>query len=498
MRQNSGSFSLAAAAFITGVLALGGCDAPLNTGGQDGGAGGGGQSTGGSGGGGSGGGSVGGGSGGGSVGGGAGGGSVGGGAGGGSAGGGSGGGTGGGTSAADGGFVITAIPQAVVNLAIAAPLGWFGVNTSTGDRYCSDCDGQSVLLALSSFSGNTSSDARLLQQIRYVIGNGRDPFGNGGYVSQHERMMTAMFAIAKKTPRIWNQLTSTEISKIDLEMKGTLVGAAYTTADLTNASSTPKGIDGDTNLNRDWNPNYREGMVGAVIVSTLYFGGRTATEALLNSYDQAAFVSALQAAGLTHMYNIFNTATATPSAGAPSGTAVAAGIKNYRFKTFTLDQLFDIYLNLANDTFSTQVDCGLNNGAGVAVAGGQFSGLLVAGCAQLPNKGVTGQLKEFHSVDANGQRSATFYAYDGLKPDLNNLATMLAYGVVPRGAATSAAAAKISVGATDLFYKVVQGYRNYAKGNDYGVYKLAANGVGDGFEYYRPFWEQVLAPTLGL
>ncbi len=155
-----------------------------------------------------------------------------------------------------------------------------------------------------------------------------------------------------------------------------------------------------------------------------------------------------------------------------------------------------MYLALVSDTFGTVVSCGLNNGAGVMV-GGNASGTLVAGCAGLPNKGKTGQLKEFDSVDAGGKRSATFYAYDGLKPNFTNHLVMLAYGALVPGAQLTAGVDRIAVGAPDLFYKVTQGYRNYAKAQDYGVYKLPASGKGDGFEYFKPLWENVLAPAHG-
>jgi hypothetical protein len=388
------------------------------------------------------------------------------------------------------------VPQALLSAAIAAPLGWFGVNSS-GERFCADCKGQSIVLAVAAYAGNSAADTRLLQQIRNVISNGRDPFGNGGYMAQHERMMTAMFAIAKQTPRVWSQLTSTEVSKIDLIMKATLVGSAYTTADASNQGSNAKGIDGDTNLDRGWNPNFREGMIGGVIVSTLYLGGRTPTEAFLNSYSHATFVQSLNAAGLSRLYEVFNTNVASPSKGAPSGSTIATGIRNYRFNGMNLDQLFEIYVYLANDTFGGTVACGLNNGQGISIGGGQYSGVLVAGCAQLPNKGVRGQLKEFASSDANGQRSASYYAFDGLKPNLANHLVLFVHGRMVAGSELNTVLDRVAVGSADLFYKVTQGYHNYAKGADDGVYKLPASGVGDGYEFWLPLWQQVIAPAYG-
>ncbi|OJH40935.1 lyase [Cystobacter ferrugineus] len=394
--------------------------------------------------------------------------------------------------------VLASPPQATVDQAIAAPLGWFGVNSS-GGRYCSNCNGQSIILAIAAFKGNTSADARLLQQMRYVLGNNRDPFANGGYMAQHERMMTGMFAIAKRTPRVWAQLTAAEKTKIDLIMKATLVGSAYTTSDTSNAGgATPTGIDGDTNLDRDWNPNYREGMVGAMLVSTLYLGGRTATDTFLDGYKHASFVTQLSSAGLTRLASVFNTNVSTPSAGAPSAAIIQSAIRDYRYKGLALDQLFDIYVLLANDTFSATVDCGLNGGAGVVLSTGEHSGYLVEGCAQLPNKGKVGQLKEFRSVDANGARSSITYAYDGLKPDLINHAVLMAYGAIPSGTTTTAVVSRISVGAKDLFFKAAHGYRNYAKGKDQGLFQLPATGLGSGYEFNRPLWEKVIAPAYGL
>ncbi|MFY0579399.1 hypothetical protein ACN28S_38670 [Cystobacter fuscus] len=109
-----------------------------------------------------------------------------------------------------------------------------------------------------------------------------------------------------------------------------------------------------------------------------------------------------------------------------------------------------------------------------------------------------GQLKEFRSNDANGARSSITYAYDGFKPDLTNHAVLLAYGAIPVGTTTTAVVNRISVGAKDLFFKAAHGYRNYAKGKDQGTFKLPASGTGNGYEFNRPLWENVIAPAYGL
>jgi len=303
-----------------------------------------------------------------------------------------------------------------------------------------------------------------------------------------------MYAIAKLIPRIWGQLTADEVQTIDIIMKATLVASAYLTADATNGSGVPTGFDGSTNHNRDWNPNYREGMIGAVLVGTEYFGGQAATEALLDSYDHAAFTAELQARGLDHLYWTFGTYLNDPGAGAPSPQTVAQGLQGYRLYGMTLGQLLDIYVNLATDTFSEIATCGLNDGAGILV-GGVYAGRIVAGCDTLPNKGEVGMEKEFNSVDAEGQRSSAGYVRLGVRDHLFNHLVLLVYGDWQDTAASAAALRQVQVGVVDFFYKAAQGYRGYSHASDEGLFQCGAD---MDCLVNEALWSQILAPAHGL
>ena len=378
---------------------------------------------------------------------------------------------------------LPALPASAIDDAIAAPLGWFGQN-SAGTRYCADCTGASIVLALAAHSGEDRADARLLEQIRRVIANGRDPFGTGAYMAQHERLMTAMFAIAKRTPRVWDQLTADEVARIDLAMEGTLVGSAYTTADRTNADGPPTSLTGSTNLNRGWNPNYREGMIGAMIVGTLYFGGREATEAVLDDFDHAAFVAALEDHGLTNMLAVF-------TGEGPSGAQIEAGIEGYRYLDLHLGQLPEFFVGLTEHTFGRTVECAYD-GVGIDLGGGESSGTILAGCDELPNLGAAGMLLELHGVDGSGPRSSLTYAFDGFRPNLVNHVTLIVYDALPRSPELDAAFELVRVGTTDLRYKLEHGYRSYANGSDRGVLQLE-DGRGHGMEFLAPLYEAVAA-----
>jgi hypothetical protein len=387
---------------------------------------------------------------------------------------------------------IGAPSQATVADAVGTALSYYHRNASTGDIWCLPCDGAPVTLAVASYVGNTMADAQLLAQMRYLLQTGNEPFGTGGYAANDERNATAMYAIAKLVPRVWSQLTAAELTKINLIMEATFVSDVYATADKTNASGAPRTFDGSNDSNRDYNPNYREGMIGAVLVGAEYFGASAAT-AMLASYDHAAFTAELQAQGLQNLYWTFSTYMMNPSAGAPSPQTVEAGITGYSMHGITLDQLLAMYVYLASNTFSATVSCGLNDGAGVQ-AGSVYAGRIVSGCSGLPNLGKVGMELEFDSVDADGPRSSESYARLGLRDDLFNQLVLVVYGGWSKTAAATAVIPQVAVGVTDYFYKATQGYEDYSEGIDQGLFKC---GTSTDCPLNQAMWTEVLAPFQG-
>ena len=389
--------------------------------------------------------------------------------------------------------VVNSPSTTAINAAIAAPMILYKKSFS-GGAYTNGAyfGGASVTLAVASFAGTTSSDARLLQQIRTSITGGNEPCANGGYPAQHERHVTGMFAIAKQTPRIWNQLTTAEKAKIDLVMKAAFVASAFTTADSNPyilAGTQQYSLDADSNLDRNWNPNYREGMLGGVLVGMVYFGGPTAAAAVLDSYNHTQFVAELNANGLSNAHLTFNWKVANPSSTAPTGTMIQNGIKNYRSHGSSLSNYMAIYNDLVRDTYGKNVHAGINNGAGINGAG-----KIVSGAATLPNPGAMGMLQEFDSGDSGGARSSLIYAYDGFRPHQTNLLVLIIGGYWQKGSADSNAAfTRLNIGNTDLWYKLEKGYISYAKGASQGTQNMTFAGER-GFTYLRSLWEDVLKP----
>ncbi|MES2661507.1 MAG: lyase [Verrucomicrobiota bacterium] len=391
--------------------------------------------------------------------------------------------------------VLNSPSQDAITRSINIPLIDYGREYNNGAfTYGSWYGGASVVLAVASFSGNTSADARLLQQLRFSSTGGNEICANGGYPAQHELHVTGMFAIAKQTPRIWSQLTTAEKSRIDLIMKASLVSCAFTTSDYNpyisgSASGGQRTLDADYNVGRDWNPNYREGMLGSVLVGMVYFGGPAATQAILDGYSHAQFVTQLGDNGLVNARQTFNWKAANSTSTAPTGTQIENAVRYYKVYGYTLATYMSIYNSLANNTYGRIVSSGLNNGAGI-----NGYGRIASGAETLPNPGATGMLTEFNSSDGQGPRSSLEYAYTGYVPHQTHQLALIAGGLWPKGtAAADNAATRIRIGNTDLWYKMQKGYYSYAKGASLGFQSQNSEPL-QAFAYLRSLWEDVLLP----
>jgi hypothetical protein len=394
--------------------------------------------------------------------------------------------------------------RAVVDEAIAAPLIRHGRRFSGGaDTNEGWGGGSPVILAAASYAGDTSADAALLRQMRDAIAGGNEPVADGGYAAQHERWITGMFAIARHTPRIWDALSAAERRRAHLLMTGALVGSAFTTSDsnpYVAGGGQQRSLDGDDNLHRDWNPNYREGMAGMMLVGASFFGSGAAAQAVLDAYDPAAFLAELRAAGFANMAATFSWLADHPSSAAPAPAVVAAAVRAYRYHGLALTQPGDILWRLTADTYGGRVGCGLNGGAGIGGAG-----MIVSGCAGLPNKGAPGMLKEFDSGDAGGARSSGLYSHDGYRVNLVNHLALLVGGLWQPGGTADNVVARMRVGVPDLWYKLDRGYRDYSKGGPMwipdgadGESVFRSDNPNFALAYSRSLWADVIGPYHGL
>ena len=383
-------------------------------------------------------------------------------------------------------------PKAVVERAVKADLFRYS-RTCKGGAHTNGAwgGGSLITLAVASYGGDASADKRLLEQLRLMIRGDNSISANGGYPAQHERHFTGAGLLARRTPRVWDQLTDEERKKIDLLQKAALVASAYTTSDKSYAGGRKvTALDGDENMNRGWNPNYQEGMLGAMIVGAVYFGPAEAQK-MLDGYAHEAFASELKEAGLSNTWETFTWKAAHADSKAPTAAEIEACVRGYRYQGLDLSDPMEYYYLLTTRTYGKTVNAGLNEGKGIKGAG-----RIARGAADLPNLGKPGMLMEFDSNDANGRRSSAGYAYDGFRPNLTNHLVLVAGGQWKKGEKADKCLELMSVGIDDLFYKLEKGYVNYAKGKGSSeAFDLAERGWD--FALTRSLWQDVVRPSHG-
>jgi hypothetical protein len=364
------------------------------------------------------------------------------------------------------------LSPASVAFAKTAPMVWFG-RFLAGGAHTWIFNNAEVVKAVTAFCGDRKLDEKLLSQIRFVLAPQRSVTATGGFSDQKQLGAALMMLLARRTPRIWNVLTAREKATADLTMEALAYASVFTTKDTV---ARQLGMDGDTNLSRDWNPNFPNGMVGMVIVTSLYFGPDRFA-ALLRTYDDMAFVARLREARMMNLLSTY----ANPDR--PEGAMVQAGLRRivdgepYRAWGISYRDPVGLFMRLADRMFSRPVACGLDEGRGIATPGGARSGRAMR-CEGLPDPGRLGMALEFDSTDAEGPRSSASYVFDAwYSLDYIRLA-LQSEGLLTR--ARVAADPKLRevldrmrVGTRDIFFKIDParggGYRNYQHGADRGV-----------------------------
>lgn len=378
-----------------------------------------------------------------------------------------------------------------------APLIWFDPNLK-GGAHTWVFNGAEVIKGLTAYCGDSRLDKELLAQIRNLLDPAKGPTATGGYQDQKQLGAALMFFLAKGTPEVWNQLSPAEQAFIDLNMEALMYSSTFTTKDMV---ARQLGMNGDTNLNRDWNPNYQNGMVGMIILTALYWGFDE-FEAKLAAYDDAAFLRRLRT---NNMKNLLST-YANPAR--PSGEAIQAGLRTivngaiYQFHDITERNPAGLFNYIASRTFSATISCGLNNGSGI----GEF-GKLAKNCNLLPNVGLKGMMLEFASGDAEGPRSSAMYNWDAWYPLNYSRAAMqitgwLTASTLQQSATLADTMNRYGMGSYDLWYKISPanggGYLDYAHGKPGGLTVLDSDfirerGAGANFDLFN-----VLQRNLGM
>lgn len=296
--------------------------------------------------------------------------------------------------------------DASMSFAKSAQTTWFNPSLK-GGAHTWVVNGAEVIKGLTAYCNDLRLNTELFAQIRNVLIPENGPTATGGFQDQKQLGTALMFLLTKRTPAIWNGLSSGEQALIDLNMEAFLYSSTFTTKDGVAARL---GMNGDTNLHRDMVPNFQNGMVGMIIMTALYWGFDQ-FEAKLANYDDATFVQRLRASNMKNMLSTYARSDRPPGATVEAGLRKLVDGAIYRFHGITERNLLGLFTYIASRTFSAAVNCGLNQGAGI---GGY--GRMVKNCDVLPNAGLKGMILEFDFWDGEGRRSSAGYSFDAWYP----------------------------------------------------------------------------------
>jgi len=337
----------------------------------------------------------------------------------------------------------------ILNEALNEELVHYGLTDDRGYFWSAARRGTAMFyLATEAVNGNIAAENRLFQHINNLLIDGNEPDCTGALSSRGHAQAIGALALVRSKPHLWNKLDFQKQEKLNCLVKGCLIATAATSSDHDTFLS---GLAGEGNFKKTWNPNYREGFIGELIASTLFFG-ITKSVQILESFDCEKYVDEAEKAGLPTMAALFRYGKEPDI----KCYDIERVIKNYTYtspeekKAYSLYELVPIHQSVTRFTFSGgKIACYVpSDGSG---------GRLLEGCENLPNKDKEGMLKEFNSTDAGGVRSSLSYSAQGW---CNNVITgwLLDYffGLPIEMDDLN------QIGTTDLLYKATHGYHSVA------------------------------------
>jgi hypothetical protein len=343
--------------------------------------------------------------------------------------------------------------QALINSAVAGPLIAFGAPSASDRRPGTSpaaVKEASALYYLALIAhqhpsavadDGTTVRSALLAQVGHLVAGGNEPDADGGLEGWSHALVADALVLLKNGPA-WRRLPANEQAKVTLLMEALGYAGNYTYNDANNFSS---GLCGYGNFSKTNNPNYQDGYVSVELAAIQYFGA-AAWNTMLMSFNDAAFIARLHAAGFTNAARCYSAA----------GPAAAAAIaRPFTWKGHPASDLMGIWNQLAADTFGKTVV----SSVGGTSLGADVTAHIADGTTS-PQEGKCCMGREFDSRDSSGLRSSALYVFEGW---MNVTASRVVLSVLGEfDCATATSSARYETGSEDLIYKLRHGYISYA------------------------------------
>lgn len=337
-------------------------------------------------------------------------------------------------------------------------------------------------------SSGASVASRFVASINNLIAGGNEPDANGGLEGWGHAITAQGLLLARNEPTVWNQLSSTAQSKVNLLMQALAIAANYDYNDANNfKSDLDYALEGNQcKFGKTYNPNYREGYVNVMIAAAQYFGA-SALNSFFTSFNYTTFEQQLQSAGFTNILtawqgdgNLLMTGSGDPCGGSGSGVTVP-----FTYMGNALTNLPGIFDALATYTYSATVTSNGCSGAAYIYDG-----------TTSPYQGQAGMELEFNSTDSGGCRSDALYAFEGWMNSVLSRTTLTVLGNWGCGTTQTRDIQLENVGTGDLLYKLQHGYEGRYLGTTRLVNQTTPSSDGPsvkGFFWDQDVWNVVLS-----
>ncbi len=389
----------------------------------------------------------------------------------------------------------------IINLALGTNLARWKADPATNQEYLTygalESSKAMYYLALVAYHQptNTAVTDRLVAQIRNVIAGGNEPTCRGTILGWTDNALAQSLVLAKRTTKVWEQLTPAEVDKCNWLMRALTVAGNY----MQNFNNDPERcLLGVFEGRKTRAPNIQEGYVGIMIAAHHYFGGASAVNSMLAGFDYDDWLSTFATLGFTNIiygwtYAHGNTPTGratmkqlmehggTAKLGgnivAPDGVRHPFTFAGY-YGTPRPEipyEPFAIYEALAERMYRGPVHNKSTSGAAY-ILNNRIS----------PMTGLDGMCNELQGSDGSGERSSVRYTYDGWNNNILTYATLRALGLWGNTPAHRDIDRKIKTGSIDVLYKYKAGYR----GRSNGEIKVHTEPSGTtlGYNFLKDIW----------
>ena len=325
--------------------------------------------------------------------------------------------------------------------------------------------------------------SRVREQLENLVSGGKEPsFSAGPYWNL--AFLSCAIAVAKATPRVWEQLSRETVEKLDLVMACFAISTSFSTDD-DNFYKTGPALTG--NFYKTWNPNHRMANIEPILFSTLYFGSADKVNEILVGFDHDEYMKTFDRFGFTNVRAAWdrqpfvlpdgtlslssrelmmkggkaNLIEDVQVISAHRGDSLGDGIgvkHPYRYLGHPLSDLSGIAEELLRNNFSggSVFSEYVQNGERICYIIGDLTS---------PVEGKDGMMKEFNSGDGRGIRSSASYCYEDFALVVFLLRAMELLGSpMPKSGELFEL---VKVGNTDFTFKLENGYHGFSLGKGY-------------------------------